>query len=70
LRARGRAWIAMLVDAIEQRLEHDRGDARGLGALVVTHWQGSLTVWSFERTAPLHAAVRASLDELLARLHA
>jgi AcrR family transcriptional regulator len=68
LRARGRAWIATLADAVEQRLERDPGDARGLGALVVTHWQGSLTVWSFERGAPLPTAVRASLEDLLARL--
>jgi AcrR family transcriptional regulator len=68
LRARGRAWIATLAAAIEQRLERDPGDARGLGALIVTHWQGALTVWSFERGALLPTAVRASLEDLLERL--
>lgn len=62
LRARGAVWIATLCDHVEQRLGDD---ARGLGELVVAHWQGTLTVWSFTRPGPLRDVVRRSLDALL-----
>jgi AcrR family transcriptional regulator len=67
LRERGRRWVATLAAAVEQRL--DAGDeTAGLGTLVVAQWQGTLTVWSFTRTAPPVDVVRAALEELLARL--
>ena len=44
------------------------GGGRGLGTLVVSHWQGTLTVWSFVRDTSLTGAVRTSLGLLLARL--
>ena len=68
LRARGRAWLATLVDAIERRLGDAPGGADGLGALVVAQWQGTLTVWSFQRDGSLPAAVRAALEEFVGRL--
>lgn len=68
LRARGEAWIAALVDAIEQRLSDAPGGPDGLGELVVAQWQGALTVWSFTRRGPVDAFVRRSLDTLLDRL--
>lgn len=67
LRARGEAWIATLTGAVERRLRRRR-TSPGLGRLVVTHWQGSLTVWSFTREAPLRDHVEASMRQLLRRL--
>jgi AcrR family transcriptional regulator len=68
LRGRGEAWIATLASTIEERLTDAPGGSAGLGELVVAHWQGTLTVWSFTRPGPLPAFVRHSLDELLRRI--
>ncbi|MDQ3544870.1 MAG: TetR/AcrR family transcriptional regulator [Actinomycetota bacterium] len=68
LRARGEAWIATLSAAVEQRLTDAPGGGDGLGGLVVTHWQGTLTVWSFTRSGPLQTVVRRSMETLLARV--
>ena len=68
LRARGEAWIVALVDAIEQRLTDAPGGYDGLGELIVAHWQGTLTVWSFTRPGPIQPFVRRSLDVLFDRL--
>lgn len=80
LRARGQAWLATLTAAIERRLEPANGrtdgsshpggrdGVDGLGELIVTHWQGTLTIWSFRRHVALTAAVRTALEHLLARL--
>lgn len=70
LRARGEAWIGDLVRAIEVRLASVPGGADGLGQLIVAHWQGTLTVWSFTRSGPLQERVRVSTTELLTRLGA
>lgn len=68
LRSRGKDWIATLAGSIEERLTDAPGGPEGLGELVVAHWQGTLTVWSFARPGPLQAFVRHSLDELLRRI--
>lgn len=68
LRDRGKSWIATVSEAAERRLRSPRRDVRGLGELVVTHWQGTLTTWSFQRTSPLHTAVATSLKTLLTHL--
>jgi AcrR family transcriptional regulator len=68
LRSRGEAWIVALVDAIEERLTGAPGGADGLGELVVAHWQGTLTMWSFTRRGSLQAVVRRSLETLLMRV--
>jgi AcrR family transcriptional regulator len=68
LRARGRAWIATLSAAVERRLPPTMAGVDGLGELVVAHWQGTLTVWSFQRDGTLVDAVRAALEGLFARL--
>ena len=68
LRARGRAWLATLSDAIELRLVDAPGGAGGLGVLVVAQWQGTLTVWSFRRDGALPDAVRVALESLVDRL--
>jgi AcrR family transcriptional regulator len=64
LRERGRRWLALLAREVQDRL----GPATppGLGLLVVAHWQGTLTVWSFTRETALVDAVRAALTGLLA----
>lgn len=67
LRERGERWIGVLTEAVDRRLRRRRSGA-GLGRLVVTHWQGSLTVWSFTREAPLRDQVELSLRALLRRL--
>jgi AcrR family transcriptional regulator len=65
LRARGQAWIATLETAVERRLP----DAPpGVGGLVVSLWQGSLTVWQFQRQGPLDLALGRSVAALLAAL--
>ena len=68
LRARGEAWISALAAGIEQRLVDAPGGAEGLGELVVAHWQGTLTLWSFTRRGPLPVVVRRSLESLLDRI--
>jgi len=69
LRARGQAWLAVLSDAIEQRLSGDaRGGGAGLGDLIVTQWQGTLTMWGFRRRGAIKTEVRRSLTDLLDRL--
>ena len=71
LRARGDAWMHTLTAAIERRLTRrprDQDRVAGLGRLVIAQWQGTLTVWSFVRHAPLKDAVTSSLDDLFHRL--
>jgi AcrR family transcriptional regulator len=68
LRERGRVWIGVLADAIEARLRTARRNPDGLGQLVVTHWQGSLTVWAFQRQQPIADNVRTALETLFGRL--
>lgn len=68
LRSRGEAWINALAGSIEERLIDAPAGSAGLGALVVAHWQGTLTVWGFTRPGPLPAFVRRSVEELLRRL--
>jgi AcrR family transcriptional regulator len=63
LRARGRAWHAVLVEAISARLP-DRGDA--LATIVLDQWQGSLLWWSFDPDAKVEHHVECRLRSLLA----
>lgn len=70
LRDRGASWIAALVTAVERRLGDVPGGADGIGELVVAQWQGTLTIWGFERQAALPAAVRRSITTVLERLGA
>jgi AcrR family transcriptional regulator len=68
LRERGQAWFGKLSQAVEARLVGARGQKGDLGRLVVATWQGTLTVWSFTRDAPVVDVVRDTLGELLVRL--
>lgn len=56
---RGRAWLATLAEAIEARV------AGISGMLVLATWQGTVTVWSFTRDAPIDEMVRRHMAELL-----
>jgi AcrR family transcriptional regulator len=67
LRARGQSWLAVLTEAIEHRLADVPGGATGLGALILTQWQGALTVWGFQRRGTIATHVRRSLTDLLDR---
>jgi AcrR family transcriptional regulator len=68
LRDRGRAWLTTLSAAVERRIGDGNGGREGLGILIVGHWQGALTIWSFTRESSLRVALRASLEDLFARL--
>ena len=71
LRARGDSWMQTLIAAIERRLvrrSRDQARVAGLGLLVIAQWQGTLTVWSFMRPAPLKDAVQSALEDLFRRL--
>jgi AcrR family transcriptional regulator len=68
LRARGQRWLKTLTEAVEQRLGVAPDGGAGLGELVVAHWQGTLTVWSFRQDVPVAKAVRSSMKALLDRL--
>jgi AcrR family transcriptional regulator len=68
LRERGEAWFAAVSEAVGARLAGARGGDDDLGRLVVATWQGTLTVWSFTRDAPVVDVVRHTLEELLGRL--
>lgn len=57
---RGRAWLAVLAEAVEARVPGVSG------MLVLAQWQGTLTVWSFTREAPIEEMVRRNLTEFLA----
>jgi AcrR family transcriptional regulator len=68
LRARGEAWIATLIRAVEDRLRAASGAPEGLGRLIVAQWQGTLTVWSFKPEGLVSDAVQAALERLFERL--
>ena len=68
LRDRGKRSIAVLAGAVEERLRDTPGGSDGLGELLVAHWQGTCTVWSFTRSGPLPVFVRRSTEQLLERL--
>jgi AcrR family transcriptional regulator len=63
LRARGRAWHAVLIEAIRTRLP-DRGEA--FAAAILDQWQGSLLWWSFDPEAKVEHYVERRLRSLLA----
>lgn len=63
LRARGRAWHAVLMSAIQSRLP-DRGEA--LAAAILDQWQGSLLWWSFDPAEKVEHHVERRLRSFLA----
>jgi hypothetical protein len=68
LRARGDAWLSTLTAEVDRRLSEVPEIGRGLGELIVTYWQGVLTVWSFRREADAVSVVRAALEDFLNRV--
>jgi AcrR family transcriptional regulator len=63
LRARGRAWRAVLIEAIRARLP-DRGEA--FAAIILDQWQGSLLWWSFDPEEKVEHHVERRLRSFLA----
>jgi AcrR family transcriptional regulator len=70
LRARGESWIAVLTDAIDRRLGDVPGGPDGLGQIIVSQWQGTLTIWGFTRHGALPDAVEHAVRTVLDRLGA
>ncbi len=66
LRQRGEAWIDAVADMVDRRL--GLAGPSGVGHLVVTHWQGALTIWGFTRPGPLPDMVRDVITDLLERI--
>ena len=63
LRARGRAWHALLMEAIRARLP-DHGES--VAAAILDQWQGSLLWWSFDPEEKVEHHVERRLRSLLA----
>lgn len=63
LRARGRAWHAVLIAAVRDRLPN-RSEA--LAAAILDQWQGSLLWWSFDPDEKVEHHVERRLRSLLA----
>ena len=63
LRARGRAWHAVLIEAIRARLP-DRGEA--FATAILDQWQGSLLWWSFDPEAKVEHHVERRLRSFIA----
>ena len=62
LRARGAAWMAALVAALDRCFADDD---RPIGDLMAAHWQGSLLWWSFDPREPLSRHVAGSLEQFV-----
>lgn len=63
LRARGRDWHAVLMDAIVARLPDH---SRSLAVVILDVWQGSLLWWSFDPAEKVEHHVEQRLRNLLA----
>lgn len=63
LRARGRAWHGVLLEAIAARLP---GQDEAAAAVILDVWQGSLLWWSFDPTEKVEHHVERRLRTLLA----
>lgn len=65
LRARGAAWKEALSTALDRCFATTAGAPEGIGLLLATHWQGSLTWWAFEPRLAIEIHVRNALDRFL-----
>jgi len=63
LRERGQVWLDGLTTSINTRLSEP------IGQLILTQWQGSLTMWAFQRRRPIASYVRKELNDLFDRLN-
>lgn len=68
LRARGAAWQAALVAALDACFADTSRAPRGIGPLMAAQWQGSLLWWSFDPEGPVADHVRRELVRLVAAL--
>lgn len=67
LRARGRAWQAVLTAALKDRL---KGLPTGSASLLLDQWQGSLLWWSFDPREKVEQYVERRLRAFLALMAA
>lgn len=68
LRARGAAWQAALVAALDACFADTPAAPRDIGQLMAAQWQGSLLWWSFDPEGPIADHVRRELVRLVAAL--
>ncbi|WP_035832218.1 TetR/AcrR family transcriptional regulator [Kaistia adipata] len=68
LRARGAAWQAALVAALDACFANTPAAPRDIGQLMAAQWQGSLLWWSFDPEGPIGDHVRRELARLVAAL--
>jgi len=68
LRARGAAWQAALVAALDACFADTPRAPRDIGPLMAAQWQGSLLWWSFDPEGPVADHVRRELVRLVAAL--
>lgn len=68
LRARGAAWQAALVAALDACFADTPWAPRDIGPLMAAQWQGSLLWWSFDPEGPVADHVRRELVRLVAAL--
>ena len=65
LRKRGAEWGQTLTRAIGACLADETGPREDLGRMMITHWQGSLLWWAFEKGTDVETAVETSLRTFL-----
>lgn len=68
LRARGAAWQAALVAALDACFADTPHAPQDIGQLMAAQWQGSLLWWSFDPEGPIADHVRRELVRLVAAL--
>ncbi|ODT16699.1 MAG: TetR family transcriptional regulator [Kaistia sp. SCN 65-12] len=68
LRARGAAWQAALVEALDACFADTPQAPRDIGLLMAAQWQGSLIWWSFDPQGAIAEHVRRELVRLVAAL--
>lgn len=63
LRARGAAWRGALSRALGRRLSKDADEARKLGSMMASQWQGAQLWWGFERQGSPAEAIGRELRD-------
>ncbi|MFG1634899.1 TetR family transcriptional regulator [Pseudonocardia alni] len=66
VRRRGAAWRQALTDVLDACLAGTPGAPDGAGALLATHWQGTLLWWSFDPRLPVAEHVERELTRFVA----
>lgn len=66
LRARGARWRTALVGVLDECLAETGGGRVGLGQLMASQWQGSLTWWGFEPDCAVTVHIDRNLKDFVA----